>query len=206
MKSKKQLKSEETQQKIIEAARQLFSQRGFHTVTIREIAKEAGCSHTTIYIYFKDKEALLEEIALPPLTRLYEQLESCLNDSIQPLAALKQLSQLFLAFGIQNRNMYPVYFTAKAERVDNVHPQHAISKIRLNLFQLYRSAVGRLYQIKDEEKINNVSRIFLYQVHGMVMSYIDNEEPDQPLLKRLELIHEQAIELLTTGLTSGKLN
>lgn len=65
MSSKQEQRSEETKRSILAAAGLLFASRGYDSVTMREIAKEAGCSHTTIYIYFKDKEALLQQLSLP---------------------------------------------------------------------------------------------------------------------------------------------
>jgi len=48
---------------IIEAGEALFTKKGFHKATIREIAKVAGVGVGTIYEYFPDKEALL--LAIP---------------------------------------------------------------------------------------------------------------------------------------------
>ena len=42
-----------TRDRILEAASSLFAEKSFQEVGIREIAKRAGCSHTTIYLYFK---------------------------------------------------------------------------------------------------------------------------------------------------------
>ncbi len=64
---KKELRSEETKRMILKAAGKLFSEKGYDAVTMREIAKEAGCSHTTIYLYFKDKETLLHQLSMPTL-------------------------------------------------------------------------------------------------------------------------------------------
>jgi len=44
---------------ILDAAAKLFAQQGFHTTTIKDIAKEAGIADGTIYNYFKNKTALL---------------------------------------------------------------------------------------------------------------------------------------------------
>lgn len=44
---------------VIEAARSLFSARGFDAVTIAEIAEKAGVSASGIYANFKSKEGLL---------------------------------------------------------------------------------------------------------------------------------------------------
>lgn len=45
---------------IIEAARKLFHQFGFKKVSMDEIAKEAGVTKKTIYMYFGSKEELLQ--------------------------------------------------------------------------------------------------------------------------------------------------
>ena len=44
---------------ILDAAAKLFAQNGFHSTTIRDIAKEAGIADGTIYNYFRNKPALL---------------------------------------------------------------------------------------------------------------------------------------------------
>ena len=76
--SKQEQRSENTRKSIVAAAGKLFSSMGYNAVTMREIAKEAGCSHTTIYIYFKDKEALLHQLSKSPLLTLVQQMEALL--------------------------------------------------------------------------------------------------------------------------------
>ncbi len=44
---------------ILEAAARVFAQKGFHSTTIKEVAKEAGIADGTIYNYFENKTALL---------------------------------------------------------------------------------------------------------------------------------------------------
>jgi AcrR family transcriptional regulator len=61
---------------ILEAAAQVFAEKGFHRATTREIAGAAGISEGTIYNYFDNKESLLIGI----MVRL-AQLES-LNDEL----------------------------------------------------------------------------------------------------------------------------
>jgi len=46
---------------IIEAARELFTQRGMRHVSVGEIAKKAGVSQVSIYNYFIDKNTLAKE-------------------------------------------------------------------------------------------------------------------------------------------------
>src|SRR5262245_61042913 len=44
---------------ILDAATQVFAQKGFHRATIRDVAKTAGVADGTIYTYFANKSALL---------------------------------------------------------------------------------------------------------------------------------------------------
>lgn len=44
---------------ILDAAIQVFAEKGFHRATIRDIAKQAGIADGTIYNYFENKTALL---------------------------------------------------------------------------------------------------------------------------------------------------
>src|SRR5690348_1956451 len=47
---------------ILDAATQVFSEKGFHGATIREVAQAAGIADGTIYNYFANKHALLLSI------------------------------------------------------------------------------------------------------------------------------------------------
>jgi AcrR family transcriptional regulator len=44
---------------ILDAAAQVFAERGFHRTTVHDVAKAAGIADGTIYNYFENKSALL---------------------------------------------------------------------------------------------------------------------------------------------------
>ena len=52
-------KSEETRQKILDAALRMFRELGFEQATMREIAKQAGVATGLAYYYFPKKEDLV---------------------------------------------------------------------------------------------------------------------------------------------------
>ncbi|NEW07741.1 TetR/AcrR family transcriptional regulator [Paenibacillus sp. SYP-B3998] len=56
--NKKQLQSELTKNKIAEAARTLFAQRGYAATSIEDIVAATGSSKGNIYYHFKSKEGL----------------------------------------------------------------------------------------------------------------------------------------------------
>ena len=45
-------------EEILDAAMRVFCRRGFHKTNLEEVAREAGISKGTIYLYFKNKEDL----------------------------------------------------------------------------------------------------------------------------------------------------
>jgi AcrR family transcriptional regulator len=50
---------------IVQAAIKVFTAKGYHRATIRDIAKEAGVADGTIYLSFANKEALLMAVLDP---------------------------------------------------------------------------------------------------------------------------------------------
>lgn len=88
----------ETKDKIIQAAEQLFSEKGFDGTSVNEIAEKAGVNKPLIYYYFKSKDGLLnflidtllqqtKAIAISELTQ--ERLQVIQNNQLQSDANLK---------------------------------------------------------------------------------------------------------------------
>ena len=57
-----QERSRETKRRLIVAGERLFSQKGFHNTTSKEIATEAGVAIGSFYAYFADKKALFIDV------------------------------------------------------------------------------------------------------------------------------------------------
>jgi len=55
----KQARSKQTKEKIVQAAIQLFQERGYEKTTSNDIASQAGVSVGSFYVYFTDKRQLL---------------------------------------------------------------------------------------------------------------------------------------------------
>ena len=55
-------KAQITQKKILDAATQVFSEKGFYGARVDEIAARAGVNKAMLYYYFKNKEKLFEEL------------------------------------------------------------------------------------------------------------------------------------------------
>ena len=68
-----------TEEKIIEAARRLFTRKGYAAVKTREIAAEAGINLALLNYYFRSKEKLFEIIWQENLQQFVQGLNAMLN-------------------------------------------------------------------------------------------------------------------------------
>lgn len=201
MANKQELRSEETKRAIVAAAGALFAERGFDAVTMREIAKQAGCSHTTIYIYFKDKLALLHQLSMPPLEQLKRRFESILrSDTLAPEDKVKGLGEEFIRFCLANRNMYPIFFVTKSVRVDEAEPELEVNRLRNALFAQLMEGIRQCLRLEEEDaRLLAYSRILVYTVHGIVATYNQSEETVDQLMDRLKATFAEAIDVLLLG-------
>ena len=65
-----------TRQKVLDAARALFAERGYEPATIRDIAKGAGMSTGAVFANFQDKAELFEAVLTEDMTRLSDALKA----------------------------------------------------------------------------------------------------------------------------------
>lgn len=65
-----------TRQKVLDAARQLFGERGYEPATIRDIAKGAGMSTGAVFANFQDKAELFEAVLATDMVQLADTLKA----------------------------------------------------------------------------------------------------------------------------------
>ena len=80
-------------QSIIDAAEQVFAQRGFEVATMTDIADQARLSRALVYFYFKDKEELALAITargLQALRRSFERVSAKCQTGLEKATAIGQ--------------------------------------------------------------------------------------------------------------------
>jgi AcrR family transcriptional regulator len=81
---------------ILSAALDEFSSRGFEAARLDDVARRAGVAKGTIYLYFRDKESLFQELVRAMLTPLVGTIEA-LGEADLPLPALAdRIVELFV--------------------------------------------------------------------------------------------------------------
>src|SRR5246500_4034255 len=81
----------ERRQAIIDAALDEFVARGFAATRLDDVAKRAGVAKGTIYLHFKDKEALFEELVRTAIVPLIARLAP----PEKPIASVREALEHF---------------------------------------------------------------------------------------------------------------
>jgi AcrR family transcriptional regulator len=86
-----------TRQAILDAALDLFGERGFFGTTLRDVARTVGVRESALYNYFPSKEALFEALIAADEDEKRERLSAALDDPTDdPRAVLERLARLSL--------------------------------------------------------------------------------------------------------------
>ena len=97
-------------QEILDAASELFVRNGYENVSMRRIADKIEYSPTTIYIYFKDKAELLEQVCKETFGRLVQKLSKIMEQPGDPVERLRRGLVAYIEFGLQNPHHYRATF------------------------------------------------------------------------------------------------
>ncbi|MCI5599824.1 MAG: TetR/AcrR family transcriptional regulator [Hallerella porci] len=68
-----QRKKDDRPQEILDAAIELFVDQGFSATKVSQIARKAGVTPGTLYVYFKNKEAILQEVVMKTLSQIFDE-------------------------------------------------------------------------------------------------------------------------------------
>lgn len=94
---------------ILATTASLVEQVGPEGVTMRAVAEQIGYSATTIYLYFENKETLLNETVNRAFDWFADHLERA-QDEAPPAARIRQAAHAYLDWGLDNPGMYRLMF------------------------------------------------------------------------------------------------
>jgi AcrR family transcriptional regulator len=81
---------------ILEAALDEFSARGFEAARLDDVAKRADVAKGTIYLYFKDKEDLFQELIRSKMTPVVGTIETALATDLPLRVIVDQVIEFFV--------------------------------------------------------------------------------------------------------------
>ena len=92
--------------RIAQAAAALFARRGVDSVTVEEIAREAGYSKATLYVYFQSKEEIINAILLSGMVLLKKKIHEAIESHSDWYQAYDAVCRSIVRFYDENPTAY----------------------------------------------------------------------------------------------------
>ena len=112
--------NQDTEKKILEAAKEVFQQKGMDGARMQEIANAAGINKAMLHYYFRSKQLLFEAVFKNAFSLLSPQLNKVLNDDSSIEEKVKSFTHNYISFMkkhpylpnfiIQESNRNPAFF------------------------------------------------------------------------------------------------
>lgn len=146
---------EDTKQKILRAARKVFSKNGYERSTLDDVAKEAGLTKGALYWNFSTKQALYLELVHQSLTELIGRLPAeteTIFSSSHPQEVLQLLFQKEFSNSEQDKGERAMLFLEFMSRSSD---ELVRSELQLFFANLIDSTSAFIKNFQGEKKISN---------------------------------------------------
>jgi len=171
-------KSSETREKILSAARKLFSEKGYDGVSMEDIAQASGVRKSLIYYYFPSKDVLFEEVWVSVIDELETELFSEAENEGSILKVIKKLIKKYVEFALNKQQLSKLIARERMHVLEN-------ESNFANAHKRYISLLSRLEKIfergKNEGVLNNIDPSTATEIISTVDSI-----PRKSLLKSVE--------------------
>lgn len=176
-------------QEILDAASELFVKDGYENVSMRRIADKIEYSPTTIYLYFKDKAELLEQVCQETFARLSLVLARIQQQPGDPVERLKRGLVAYIKFGLENPHHYRATFMMPVPEGFNEEKYHQPDSPGMQAFDFLRRCVSDCVSAGRFRKVDVelVSQTFWAGIHGLTALLITHRH--FPWVEREQVIH-----------------
>ncbi|MGV3612472.1 MAG: TetR/AcrR family transcriptional regulator [Fluviicola sp.] len=183
---RKEREKEVLQKSILTAAREVFLEKGFDQTSIRSIAQRIEYSPTTIYLYYKDKDAILYALHTEGFQLLGSKME-VLNLVENPLERIKAMGRVYIKFAMEYPDYYDLMFVQKSP-MNKLDEDHEVWQEGMSTFEGLKYSVQ---QCMDQgylpfTDVEAGSYLLWATLHGMCNLYdrgrckvLDEEKSEQ---------------------------
>ena len=164
MSSRREQQKSDRRAALLQAAGQLFAERGFLAVRIEDIGAAAGVSGPAVYRHFPNKEALLVELLVAISTRLLAGGQAVVAAATDPVAALDGLVDFHLDFSLGEPDLIRIQDRDLANL-----PAPAQRQVRRAQRRYVETWVGVLRSL-DPRRNENDARVMAHAAFGLLNS------------------------------------
>jgi len=168
----RRVRGERTRERLLSAAVELFSSRGFEATTMKDLAAAAGIQAPAIYNHFESKELVLVAATTWALEDFLAQVVAVDDPNAPPEQRLEQLVRRHVLYQIQNERIASANDLVMAmELSEDVVPEAAQRRLR-ELMRGYLDLTTQLVaELTDESLPTRVSALVILSTCDRVLSW-----------------------------------
>ena len=193
----------DTRSAILQEARKVLVEQGYRSLSMRPLASSVGCTATSIYLYFKNKDALIHALIDEGMGMLHQHLTAALADAenaagvngsdnfVDAAERMRLLASAYFDFGLANPEYYEVMFMLHPKFMER-YPAEMFRRARRNL-ELFSGQLHEGEGILPEDRHAQGVQVWS-SLHGAVSLLIANRVDIRiPPEKLRELAIDQAV-------------
>lgn len=184
LQQRREKEKKERQEAILEAAERMFFEKGYERTSMDQIAKTAQLSRALLYVYFKDKAAILRGITLRAGEALHLRFEAAAREADTGLERVARIGQAYYQFSKENPDYFDVltYAASLSFGADDEHGQ-ALKECEAGTMDIMVAALhaGLGDGSISRERIADPLETALYlrgALHGVIM--LSKQELSEP--------------------------
>lgn len=173
--NKRELSSIQTKEKLLKATKELLKTKGFSTINVSDITKQAGVAKGSFYTYFKRKEDIILEIGKDAFSKIMQDVAKMENIDI-----IQKLTFYYHAF-MKAVEYYGIYVCSEWIRdvLNNKNGQKLAYDIKM-LTEFLKQAVQNK-ELKKDTPIELLVQIIITQLYGMMTCWCMSDGKFEPL-------------------------
>ena len=183
-----------TRDDILEAAAQIFSQKGFHAASMQDIAQAVNLQKASLYYHVSSKQEILLALLDRALDLLIEHMQKVMQQPLPPDEKLRQAMVAYLQAMLDHRDLASVLLLEHRSLEPDLHARHIPRRDRFE--RLWRDLIQEgldsgVFSCFDPSL---AARAMLGVMNWTITWY----RPDGPL--STEQIAEQFADLFLSGM------
>jgi len=201
-KARREREKQQRYNEIVDAAEKVFLQRGFATTSMDEIARQAQLSRALLYVYFKDKSAILRAVMLRALQSMEARFEAALHSEQVGLKQIEKIGMAYYLFSEEESDYFDLLtelstFPAPDEP-DAIAEGMAACREHIDAMMVEALQNGIRDGSLDPDQVDDAlltAYILQGSLHGVIMSVRNPKRPDMRIPDSRKLV-TRAIQMM----------
>jgi AcrR family transcriptional regulator len=202
---KKEKGKENRRNTILKAARRLFFDRGFKSVTVDNIAEKAEVSKGSIYLCFESKEEIYTQILIADNIALHERIRNFSSIEASAAQLLQEFSRIYVDYFLNDKELFRILMTFMMQ----TGQMHLTEKQSAELIKTTNDNIKPISEIIQKGidsgefapvgNIRQLQNAIWGMLNGVISLYLFTGNP----IKRMERIHatvQDSLNIIIKGL------